>query len=56
MIPVASLIWLNQLYKAMETNVKKTSAILECPICHASAVESCKSPEKKASKDCPRVK
>jgi len=37
-------------------NLKKESAINECPVCHASAVEPCKNPEKKASRECPRVK
>lgn len=40
----------------MKTNEMKTSAIMECPICHASAVEPCKMPEKKATKECPRAK
>lgn len=32
------------------------TVVVECPICHASAVEPCKQPEKKESKECPRTK
>jgi hypothetical protein len=34
---------------------EKNQTPMRCPMCGASAVESCKKPEKKETRECPRV-
>jgi hypothetical protein len=46
----------NQLTKVMKRKTEeKNQTPMRCPMCGASAVESCKKPEKKETRECPRV-
>jgi hypothetical protein len=37
-----------------KNTVKNQTSVRECPVCHATAVDACKQPEKKETRECPR--